>query len=264
MAFTAPTDGSLTVNLAGTATDETGVKDVRVSLQDRDTGRYLQANGTMGAHQRLPRAPPWARPTGRRTTWSLPAITLPSGGDWRFSATAYDTRDQFDASPATGTYTVYPGDGPPTLSDTLGQPQTGASFDAGKIVVTGRAEDAPDQFASIASVQVGVVNAAGQWMSSSGTFTSTTASYRTAFLNSPGSAGSNYSYTTPVIPAGTYTRPGAAGRRAQPDRCRADLDRHHGHAAGEPPAGARASPTAAPRTSASSTDAAPPTRTHRR
>jgi PKD repeat protein len=42
-------------------------------------------------------------------------------------------------------------------------------------------------------------------MSSSGTFTSTTASFRTAFLNSPGSAGSNYSYTTPVIPAGTYS-----------------------------------------------------------
>jgi PKD repeat protein len=50
-----------------------------------------------------------------------------------------------------------------------------------------------------------VVNAAGQWMSSTGTFTSTTASYRTAFLNSPGSAGSNYSYTTPVIPSGTYS-----------------------------------------------------------
>ena len=42
-------------------------------------------------------------------------------------------------------------------------------------------------------------------MSSAGTFTSTTASFRTAFLNSPGSVGSNYSYTTPVIPAGTYT-----------------------------------------------------------
>jgi PKD repeat protein len=42
-------------------------------------------------------------------------------------------------------------------------------------------------------------------MSSTGTFTSTTESWRTAFLNSPGSPGSNYSYTTPVIPAGTYT-----------------------------------------------------------
>ena len=72
-------------------------------------------------------------------------------------------------------------------------------------MVTGRAEDAPDANASIAAVEVGIVNAAGQYMSSGGTFTSTTASYRTAFLNSPGSAGSNYSYTTPVIPPGTYS-----------------------------------------------------------
>ena len=42
-------------------------------------------------------------------------------------------------------------------------------------------------------------------MSSSGTFTSTNASWRTAFLNSPGTPGSNFSYTTPVIPPGAYT-----------------------------------------------------------
>ena len=41
-------------------------------------------------------------------------------------------------------------------------------------------------------------------MSSSGSFTSTNPSWRTAFLNSPGSPGSNFSYTTPVIPDGTY------------------------------------------------------------
>ncbi len=134
----------------------------------------------------------------------MPPITLPTGGDWRFSALAND-RVQQDPSAATANYTVYPNDGPPTLSDTLGQPQNGASFSDGKIVVTGRAEDAPDANASIASVRVGVVNSAGQYMSSSGTFTSTSPSFRTAFLNSPGSAGSNYSYTTPVIPAGTYT-----------------------------------------------------------
>ena len=204
MAFTAPTDGSLTVNLAGTATDETGVTNVRVSIQDRETGRYLQANGTMAAPIAY-REATLGTPNGTSTTWSLPPITLPSGGDWRFAATAFDTRGQFDASPATGTYTLFPGDGPPALSDTLGQPQNDATFDAGKIVVTGRAEDAPDQYASIAEVQVAVVNGLGQYMGSSGTFTSTNPSYRTAFLNSPGSAGSNYSYTTPVIPAGIYS-----------------------------------------------------------
>ncbi len=42
-------------------------------------------------------------------------------------------------------------------------------------------------------------------MSSSGQFTSTSVSWRSAFLNSPGSPGSNFSYTTPVIPTGSYT-----------------------------------------------------------
>jgi PKD repeat protein len=55
------------------------------------------------------------------------------------------------------------------------------------------------------SVQVAIVNSLGQYMSSSGTFTSTTESWRTAFLNSPGTPGSNFSYTTPVIPSGAYT-----------------------------------------------------------
>ncbi|MGZ6743523.1 MAG: PKD domain-containing protein [Nocardioides sp.] len=205
MSFTAPTDESLTISLGGSATDDKGVSAVRVSLQDRDTGRYLQPNGTMAAAFATVDAT-LATPNGTTTTWSLP-VTLPTSGNWTFTAIAVDSAGQQDPATtgATATYPAYPNDGPPALSDTLGQPQTGATFSDGKIVVTGRAEDAPDASAGIASVQVGIVNAAGQWMSSTGTFTSTTASYRTAFLNSPGSVGSNYSFTTPVIPAGTYS-----------------------------------------------------------
>ena len=203
MSFTAPTDESLVVNLAGTATDDTGVVRVTVSLQDRDTGRYLQANGTMAAAVAF-RDATLTAPNTTSTAWSLPPITLPTGGDWRFSALAFDNVQQ-DPSAATATYRVYPNDGPPTLSDTLGQPVNGSTFSDGKIVVTGRAEDFPDANASIAAVQVAIVNSAGQYMSGTGTFTSTTASFRTAFLNSPGSVASNYSYTTPVIPSGTYS-----------------------------------------------------------
>ena len=116
--FTAPTDESLTVNLAGTATDDIGVERVRVSLQDRDTGRYLQANGTMAAAIAY-RDATLNPPNATSTAWSLPPITLPTGGDWRFSALAND-RVQQDPSAATATYRVYPNDGPPALSDTLG------------------------------------------------------------------------------------------------------------------------------------------------
>ena len=204
MSFTAPTDESLTVSLNGTAIDDVGVESVRISLQDRDTGRYLQSNGSMAAGIAYRNAT--LNPaSGTNVAWSLPPTALPTGGNWRFTAIAFDTRGQQDGSVPTATYAAYPNDGPPTLSDTLGQPQSGATFNDGKIVVTGRAEDAPDANASIASVQVAVVNSVGQYMSSTGTFTSTTPSFRTAFLNSPGSVASNYSYTTPVIPSGTYS-----------------------------------------------------------
>ena len=206
MSFTAPTDESFPITLTGTATDDKGVASVKVTLQDRDTGRYLQPDGkTMSATPATLTAP-LGTPGGTATTWTLP-VTLPTGGNWSFTAVATDSAGQQDTSTtgATGSYRFYPNDDPPSLSDTLGQPQTGATFTSGTIVVTGRAEDAPNGNPSIASVQVAVVNAAGQYMSSAGTFTSTTPSFRTAFLNSPGSAGSNYSYTTPVIPAGTYS-----------------------------------------------------------
>ena len=205
MSFTAPTDESYQVSLTGTATDDKSVASVMVALQDRDTGRYLQPDGSMAAAFAT-REATLTTPGGISTGWSL-ALTLPTAGNWTFTAMAFDTAGQQDSSTtgATGTYRFYPDDGPPSLSDTLGQPQSGAEFSDGKVVVTGRAEDTPDASAGIASVQVAVVNSVGQYMSSAGTFTSTTPSFRNAFLNSPGSVGSNYSFTTPVIPVGTYT-----------------------------------------------------------
>ncbi len=57
---------------------------------------------------------------------------------------------------------------------------------------------------AMASAQVAILDGLGRYMSSTGTFTSTTESWRSAFLNSPGSPGSNFSYTTPIIPSGAY------------------------------------------------------------
>jgi hypothetical protein len=80
--------------------------------------------------------------------------------------------------------------------------------------VSGRAEDDT----AMGRVEVAIVNAAGQYMSSSGGFTSTSESWRSAFLNSPGTPGSNFSSTTPVIPPGAYTvRVRAVDGRASTD-----------------------------------------------
>ncbi len=191
---------SLSLNLTGTATDDFGVASVRVAVRDADTNRYLQPDGSQsGLFATLSAS--LETPNGTSTNWSLP-LTLPNEGDWRITAYAYDTAGQQDLSTvgATATYPIYPGDLPPTVTAGLAAPQTGAAFTDGRIQVSGRVED--DR--QIARVQVAVRNALGQYMSSAGAFTTTAEVWITTFLNSPGSPGSNYSYTTPVIPAGSY------------------------------------------------------------
>lgn len=191
----------LHLDLAGAATDDFGVEAVRLSIQDQDTTRYLQPNGTLAAGFTLLNAT-LANPNATSTTWTL-SVNLPSQGDYAVTAFAYDTSDQVDLSTtgATSRYPAYPGDQPPMVREDLFSPDNGTVFTEGKILVAGRVED--DQ--QIAAAQVAIVNNLGQYMSSSGTFTSTTPSWRTAFLNSPGSPGSQFAYTSPTIPAGVYT-----------------------------------------------------------
>jgi PKD repeat protein len=192
---------SLHLDLAGTATDDKGVKAVQVALYDNDTSKYLQPNGSLGAAFATRNAT-LATPNGLSTNWTLP-VDLPQGGDWNVTAFGYDTADQQDTSTsgATARYRIYPGDLPPTLTENLLAPSENTTFTDGRIFVSGRAED--DQ--SMQRVEVAIIDNLGRYMSSSGTFTSTNASWRTAFLTSPGTPGSNFSYTTPVVPPGAYT-----------------------------------------------------------
>lgn len=191
----------LHLDLTGTATDDIGVESVKVSLRDADTSRYLQPNGTMAAAFATRNAT-LETPGGTSTAWSL-SVDLPTEGDWNVTALAFDTVGQQDTSTsgATARYRIYPGDAPPVLNEALLSPTEGTVFAEGRIFVSGRAED--DR--AMQRVEVAIVNSLGQYMSSSGAFTSTTASWRTAFLNSPGTPGSNFSYTTPVVPPGDYT-----------------------------------------------------------
>ena len=195
------TPQTLNLDLTGTATDDIGVASVQVALLNNDVGRYVQTNGTLAnGFATIPAT--LGTPNGTSTTFDLP-ITLPAAGNYSVTAWAWDTAGQQDPSTtgATARYLVYPGDANPTFDPTLGSPASNATFTQGVIPVSGRANDD----LSIAQVQVAIINSLGQYMSSAGAFTSTTPSFRTAFLNSPGSSGSNFAYTTPVIPPGTYT-----------------------------------------------------------
>ena len=116
---------SLHLDLAGTATDDLGVREVLVSLEDQDTSRYLQPNGSMSSAFAT-RTAILATPDATSTTWTLP-VDLPTGGDWAVTAFAYDTAGQQDTSTsgATARYRIYPGDMPPALTEALLAPERG-------------------------------------------------------------------------------------------------------------------------------------------
>ena len=191
----------LHLDLAGTATDDKGVASVKLTIEEDDSSRYLTPSGQLTGLLTTIDAV-MANPGATSTAWTY-SVNLPIQGDWRITVSAVDSSGQVDPSTsgATSRYPIYPGDQPPVLNEGLLNPIEGTTFPDGKIFVSGRAED--DQ--AMQEVEVAIVNAAGQYMSSSGTFTSTNQSWRTAFLNSPGTPGSNFSYTTPVIPPGDYT-----------------------------------------------------------
>ncbi len=195
---------ALHLDLTGTATDATGVQSVKVALRDLDTSRYVQPNGTMAANFATLNAT-LGTPGGTSTTFSL-SVNLPTSGQYSVEAFAVDTAGQQDSSTAgaTARYLVYPGDADPGL-EPVGNPTAGQVYTDSRIVVSGRAIDD----LGMGRVEVRVVNSANQGMSSSGTFSTPSVPgnypWIAAFLTSPGSPGSNFAYTTPVIPTGTYT-----------------------------------------------------------
>ncbi len=198
---TQPNQSALGFNLTGTATDDFGVAEVRVTVRERVSGRYLQPNGALSAAYATLSAT-LAAPGATATAWSL-AVTVPSEGEYDVVALAFDTVGQQDVSTsgATARYPVFPGDMPPAFVDGLFSPPDGQVFTLGTIVVSGRVED--DR--QIARVEIAIRDSLGRFMNGFGAFSSTSFSWRSAFLNSPGSPGSNFSYTSPVIPAGNYT-----------------------------------------------------------
>ncbi len=194
-----PPSENLSLDLTGDAVDDHGVAEVRLVLKDLDTSRYYHQDGSVTSqYASIPATV--TTPDATSTTWSR-QVTLPNQGNWNVTAYAVDTAGQRDLAntDATARYRIYPGDAAPTLTDNLLAPTENASFTEGKIFVSGRAED--DQATS--KVEVAIVSSANQYLTSTGTF-SGTESWRAAFLTSPGTAGSNFSYTTPVLPAGNY------------------------------------------------------------
>jgi hypothetical protein len=220
------------LDLRGTATDDKGVRKVEVEVFDNASGRYVQDDRTVSpAFNRIDAK--LRRGRNGTTKWRL-KLVLPAAGDYSVTAHAVDTAGQQDISTAgaVARYSFWPGDNPPGFVNALGQPVSGTVFKEGRIVVTGRAEDD----ARLARVEVSIRNAAGRYMDARGRFLGSSPVWRKAFLNSPGSPASNFSFTTPVLPMGTYTvRVRATDHRGQLSRARRSTGIVVRHPSNNPP-----------------------------
>jgi PKD repeat protein len=190
----------LHLDVTGTATDDIGVADVLFEVYNRDLRLYVQQDGTLGVARTRISGTVLDLTDPTSVTWSY-SVDLPEEGTYDVIAYGIDTSGQLDTSQsgASARYVVYPNDDPPVVSENLLSPVDGTLFTEGRIAISGRVEDD----IQIAEVEVAVVDVDGLYMRSDGSFSSGS-SWRNAFINSPGSPGSNFSYTTPVIPDGDY------------------------------------------------------------
>jgi hypothetical protein len=198
-AITGPPDGSQSTNalsFTGTASDDRGVRGVRLTYRNLANNNYLQQDGsqastfnTFGAQL--------DRPGDNAVNWAYD-VTLPDG-QWRVTASALDSGNQSDGSPSTHDYSVFPTNVAPKV--TVVSPSNGAFVPNANqpVTISGTATDDT----AIERIQIAVYNTqTNQGLGANGIF---------GFVNlvevpftGVGQKTVDWSYTTPTLPPGIY------------------------------------------------------------
>ncbi|MBM3676152.1 MAG: hypothetical protein FJW88_14680 [Actinobacteria bacterium] len=188
---------TLDLPITGTATGGGGIAAVKLVVFENLSRRYLTSTtGSMSSAYTLVDvavASPGATATGFSTL-----LHLPGSGDYTVTAIALDVLGQLDTSTAgaEARYKIFPGDADPT--SLLYSPADGSTL-TNAVSISGRAFDD----VAIMSVQVKVTNVAtGKGLRPDGTFG--TGEWLQAFVTNPGGPASNFVYTSPTLPPGTY------------------------------------------------------------
>ena len=193
---TDPGDGAVlpggTVNLAGTAGDNSSVAAVNVVVQDTISGLYLQANGSFGAAP-ADLAATLDSPGASSTGWSL-AINVPSG-NYQATATAVDGGGTPDPSGAVVGFVV-DDENPATTVDA---PAEGSTVTVANVDFSGSATDN----VGVERERIALADLdSGLFLQSNGSFGATRVFFE-ATLDAPGAATTNWSWSA-TLPDGRY------------------------------------------------------------
>lgn len=194
-----PTSGPVVVR--GRATDDRSITTVKLTVKDRQTGRYWNPDTGRWQSEWLWFDTSLRRARSRATDWSFAFAPSSGSGRYRVSAVAWDDQATRDPGIAQGRFWIEADGDSPTTAVT--SPAAGAEVPAGALTITGSAAD--DDGLDRVMVTVRDLAADRYWNPETGDWQSPWLWSRSA-LASPGATGSTWRYR--FDPSGT----GGSGR----------------------------------------------------
>ena len=198
-AIVTPIDGPVSTNtfsINGTAADDVGVEQIRLVFRLLDSSMYLQEDGSVRAAYNSFTIDPDS-PGQPNTTWEY-EVTLPDG-NWRLTAAAIDTAGRADPEEGRRDWNVSATNLAPVV--TIGAPTTGTVVTANQpITISGTAADDTE----VRSVEIFVANTTLDEGVSVGGLWSSFPGWYDIPVESPNSASTSWSFTTPELPPGLY------------------------------------------------------------
>jgi len=194
---------STPVTLSGNATDNVGVTEVRIGIQDRVSKQWFRSTNTWGAFQAQQAT--LASPGGTSTGWTF-SFTPPSGGSGQYAlqVTAADAAGNVDPTKPWVTFNVSSGGGgndttPP--NGTVSVPTNTQTLNGIPAQLSGSATDN----VGVAQVRIAIRDrSTGLWLRGNGTWG--TFQNLQAVLGAPGGTSTNwtFSFTPPAGGSGNY------------------------------------------------------------
>lgn len=191
------------ITFSGTATDDVGVNQVRISLKRLSNNSYWSGSATGSGFSSAYKY--WDTtldtPGGLSSGWTwawTPRISTVSG-DFQILVQAMDAAGNVDNSTPNVRFTV--SNLPPDTvapDTTVSTPTEGQDLPTGQVAITGTATDNTN----LASVRIGIQNGANEWWN--GTAFTAAPTTVNANLNTPGTPASNWTYNFNSPAVGTY------------------------------------------------------------
>jgi hypothetical protein len=191
---------SVPVGMSGTASDDVGVKEVRIAVQDTQTKLWFRSNNTWGSHQAHQAS--LSAPGQPSTNWTFSFTPAPDGsGKYAVQVVAVDTSNNVATTKPWVPFSISsPANDITPPEATIANPKKNQSYTSPVAMSGGATDDI-----GVDAVRIAIQDTQTKlWLTANGTWGAFT--NLSATLASPGAASTSwtFSFTPPVGGSGNY------------------------------------------------------------